>query len=119
MKDILLDLVTHDLKIENFDLSLVTGIDRVLQNLKIRLWFFFTEWFLDTSKGVPFFQEIMIKNPDLNSNEALLKDVIIGTVDVLEILSFDLNFDSATREQVVNFEVNTTFGRSGVITQEF
>lgn len=119
MKDILLDLVTHDLKIENFDLSLVTGIDRVLQNLKIRLWFFFTEWFLDISKGVPFFQEIMIKNPDLNANEALIKDVIIGTTDILEILSFSLIFDSSIRKQTITFEVNTTFGQSGVITQEF
>lgn len=112
MKDIKLDLITHDLLIENFDLSLVAEIDRVVQNLKIRLWFFFQEWFLDTSEGVRFYQDIHIKNPDLNVIEALIKEEIMGTEDVLEILNFDLIFESAQRKLTVDFEVNTTFGQT-------
>ena len=112
MKDIKLDSIEHDLLIENFDLSIVTGIDRVVQNLKIRLWFFFQEWFLDTSKGIRFYQDVHIKNPDLSVVEALVKEEIMGTEDVLEILNFDLTFESAQRKLSIDFEVNTTFGQT-------
>ncbi len=39
-KDILLDTGTHDLKITGYDLSLVEGLDYIVQKLKIRLLFF-------------------------------------------------------------------------------
>lgn len=119
MKDLKLDTITHDLQIDNFDLSLVTGIDRVVQDLKVRLWVFLNEWFLDTSIGMPFYQDILIKNPDLNSIEAIIKEKIIETEDVNEIVSFDLVYDSQTRKLSVTFEVNTSFGETGTITQEF
>jgi len=119
LKDLLLDPITHDLKITDFDLSLVDGIDRAVQDLKVRLWFFYKEWFLDTSKGVPFFEVVNVKNPDLNAIEALFKEVIFNTVDVVEILSFDLDFDSSAREMRIQFEVNTTFGPTQLLTLEF
>ena len=123
MKDLKLvndgvSIYDHDLLIENFDLSLIEGIDRVVQDLRIRLWFFFKEWFLDTSKGVPFYEEVNIKNPDLNAIEALFKEVIFETADVVEILSFDLDFNSAERKSTIVFQVNTTFGQTGTLTQE-
>ena len=118
LKDLLLDAVTHDLKITEFDLSLVSGIDRVVQDLKVRLWFFFKEWFLDISKGIPFYEIVHIKNPDLNAIEALFKEAIVETADVVELISFDLEFDSAARSMSIQFQVNTTFGQTELLTQE-
>ena len=118
LKDLLLDAVTHDLKITDFDLSLVEGIDRVVQDLKVRLWFFFKEWFLDISKGIPFYEVVNVKNPDLNAIEALFKEAIIETADVVDLLSFDLDFDSAARRMEIKFEVNTTFGPTELLTLE-
>lgn len=119
MKDLKLDKDTHDLKVENFDLSLITGIDRVVQDLKVRLWVFLNEWFLDTSIGLPFYSDINVKNPDLNAIEAIFKEKIIETEDVNEILEFQLNYNSSLRTMSVSFSVNTTFGSTGQITQEF
>lgn len=123
MKDIKLindgnSVYDHDILVENFDFVILNdGIDRVVQDLRIRLWFFLGEWFLNISAGVPFYQDIKIKNPDLNAIEAIFKEVIFNTDDVLEIISFDLDFNSAQRKMTVQFEVNTTFGRTGTITE--
>ena len=109
-KDIKLDKNAHDLLIENYDLSLVNGIDRVIQNLKIVIWFFFIEWYLDTSKGVRFYEDILIKNPNLPNIEVLLKDKILQVADVEEILEFDIDYNAALRSMSVTFKVRTTFG---------
>ncbi|MCK5609852.1 hypothetical protein KAR91_48720 [Candidatus Pacearchaeota archaeon] len=119
MKDLLLDTITHDLVIRDFDLVMLEdGIDRVVQDLKVRLWFFLGEWFLDISKGVPYFDDILVKNPDLNAIEAIFKEVIFNTADVLEILSFDMDYNSSARTLSVEFEVNTTFGTTGTLNIE-
>ena len=111
MKDLKLDVERHDLLVEDFDLSLVTDLERVRQNLNIRLWFFFREWFLDGTAGVRFYEYIMLKNPNLVTVASLVKATIIDTKDVFSILEYDQSFDAVSRKLTVNFTVNTTFGQ--------
>ena len=108
----------HDLDITNYDLSIVSEIDRVVQKLKIRLLFFYQEWYLDTAIGIPYYDEILIKNPDIGNVEAIIINEILDTPDVLELLSFDSFFDKEKRVYSVEFKVNTTFGESETTTQE-
>lgn len=108
--DLLLDETTHDLKITKGDLSLNSGIQYVIQLLKIRLQFFAGEWFLDTTKGLPFFEEILIKNPDVPSIESLLKASIIETDGVLELIEFSSVFSASNRSLSVEFKVTSIYG---------
>ena len=108
----------HDLDITDYDLSIVSEVDKIVQNLKIRLLFFYTEWYLDTSIGIPYFDDILIKSPDIGNVEAIIIDAILNTPDVLELLSFDSFFDNAKRVYSVEFKVNTTYGISTNINQE-
>lgn len=111
MKDLKLDVDRHDLLTEDFDLSLVDELDRVRQNLRIRLWFFFGEWFLNTTEGVRFYDFITLKNPDLGVVGDLMKAAILDTRDVNEILEYNQNFITSTRKLEVEFTVNTSFGQ--------
>lgn len=116
MKDIKLNILNrideddHDLLVEDFDLQIVDEVDAIKQNIRIRLWFFYREWFLDTSVGVRFYEDIKVKNPDLPDIEALLKAEISGTDGVNEILEFNMDFNRVTRLLSVTFKVNTTYG---------
>lgn len=110
MKDLRLDTPRHDLEITNYDLSFVEDIDRVRQNLRIRLWFFFEEWFLDTTYGVKYYQLILVKNPNLTTVSSALKATILETEDVVSLLEYTQSFDLVTRKLTVTFTVNTTFG---------
>lgn len=110
-KDILLGELSHDLEIgDNFDLSFVRGAEYFAQKLKIRLWFFLGEWFLDTAEGTPWFQSVLVKNPNLALVGTLLKSRILETPGVLSLVSFELEFDRGLRNLAVSFQAKTESG---------
>jgi len=92
-----------DILIEQNKFSIVSGPDEIVQNLRQNIRTFFGEWFLNQSLGVPYFQDIFIKNPNPISIEAAFKNVILGTIGVRELIDFDLNLDSAQRELSYTF----------------
>ncbi len=92
------------------DLIIVTGIDAIAQHLRIRLQFFRGEWFLDTRQGIPYFEEVLIKAPDLNVVQSLLREAIRETPGVISITSFELDFDGVTRKLSLNSDALTTEG---------
>ena len=110
MKDIALDPTTGDLLLENFDLQLVDGRDQIAQNLAIRLRFILGEWFLDTNAGVPYYNDFFIKAPNQIRIESVLKEEILDTSGVNQILSFASSFDARRRVYSVVFSVITTQG---------
>lgn len=110
MSDLKLDDVTGDLVIENGDLVLTTGSDAVRQHLSQRLRTFFGEWFLNLDAGLPYFQEILVKDPNLNAIDGVIKSEIINTPGVLELLSFNIDFDSALGTLTLTFQVQVSNG---------
>lgn len=110
MTDIYLDKTNHDIVVRDNDLILVSGLEQVEQALRIRLWFFRSEWFLDTSKGLLDYENILVKSPNLGEVESLIKATILGTPDVLDLLEFDMTFDRSARSLGVTFTVNTIYG---------
>lgn len=93
--------------------AFVTGADQAAQGVTTRLKLFKGEWFLDLQAGTPWFQEILVDNPDVRRIESVLKARILGHQDVEEMLSFALEFDRATRDLTVQFEANTIYGPTG------
>jgi len=110
LKDLKLSDDKHDLVFENYDLSFVSGLDRVKQNMRIRLWTFKEEWFLDLNAGLPWFTEILVKSPDLQVIDTLLRREILAVQDVLEIQQFNLQYNASARTMRVDFTAKTTFG---------
>lgn len=99
-----------DLMIRNYDLSLVEGIDQITQNLAIRLRFFLNDWFLDVTAGIPYYEDIFIKAPNRIRIESVLKDEIVSTDGINEIISFSSEFNSNLRKFSVSFTAETDEG---------
>jgi hypothetical protein len=110
MIDIKLDPTTNDLSYNGHDLELLTDVDALVQSLLIRLRTFYGEWDLNTSIGVRYFEDIMVKNPDLGKVESLLKAEILSTPGVNSLLSFDLIYDAKARTAAITFTCDSTFG---------
>lgn len=110
MIDLKLDTIIHDLEVDAYDLQLVEDQAYIAQSLRIRLLFFLGEWFLDTSEGVPFYEDIFVKNPNLGAIEAALKARIASTPGVTDLISFSMDYDRSNRKLEVEFEVDTEFG---------
>lgn len=108
--DIKLSTVDFDLDVTNGNVTLVSDYDAIAQHLSIRLQTFLGEWFLDSQIGVPYFEEIFIKNPNKLVVETRFRQVIEGTPGIDSIVGFNYNFNGSTRALSVSFEAKLTTG---------
>ncbi|CAB3911913.1 hypothetical protein LMG3410_04878 [Achromobacter aegrifaciens] len=99
---------------------LIGGADRVGQQVKVTLLAFLGEWFLDTTFGVPYFEEILVKNPDRSTIEAVLRARILDVPGVTRVGRLDLDVDRTARTLRVAFEAESAEGRAkDVVTLRF
>lgn len=116
MSDIALDTVTEDIALTANDLTLTSGAAGIQQHLTQRLRTFLEEWFLDTRIGIPWFQQVLKKNPDAIVIDSVIKREIVNTQGIEELTSFSLDILTETRQLNVTFEARTITGE--VITFE-
>jgi hypothetical protein len=107
MSDIALDPLTGDLLIVNGDLVLTTGSDATRQRVQQALSAYNGEWFLDLSYGIPYYQNILVKNPNPVVVEGLLRAAVQAVPGVLEILQFDLDYNAGARTLTLTIGIRT------------
>ncbi len=108
--DLALDPLTGDLKLTNGDLTVVKDADAVAQFLRQKLKLFQTEWFLDESVGVPFFDQVFVKNPKQVIIDTIFKREILNTPGVVELLSYSAILDGPTRKLTLTFQARAKDG---------
>jgi len=96
--------------IENQDLGFVSGIESIRQHLKQRFQFFRGEYKHDLTRGIPYHDEFFKKNPNPVVMDSILKDVILTTPGVIELLSFSMEINNSTRILNIPFKVMTSEG---------
>ncbi len=99
-----LDLSGGNLRVEK-DPDLCTA-----QKLTNRFRLFLGEWFIDTRIGIPYFQLVFVKNPNLQVIAQLFKRVCLQTPRVLNVLSESLNFFNGQRSLICEMKVQTESG---------
>jgi hypothetical protein len=96
-----LNTTTHDIVI-NRGVERVEGVTYVAQLTKTELSLLFTEWDLDESLGIDWFN-IMGRNYDLSIIQGIVSDVIRSTEGVESLTTINLNLDRVTRQLSINF----------------
>lgn len=100
----------NDIELDVTDLKTVDGVDAIDQHLGQRLKTFLGEWFLDTRIGIGYFQHILKKSYDPIVVDTILKDAVINTPGILQLLSWDLDVDNSLRELTLTFKAQTSTG---------
>ncbi len=92
------------------DIQFTSGIQTIVQGIRVRLETFFGEWFLDESSGLRYFEVIFAQpyNPQVIHEE--ITRVIVRTPDVDEVAEISSTFSAATRELKVSWRVDTDLG---------
>lgn len=108
-----------DLDFSDNRLNLIDGDDAIVQHCALRLRFVRGEFFLDDEIGTPYFEKVLVKNPDLVAVRAILRKVVAETPGILSVTSFTVRFDDATRIATVAFEAQKKDGTILVFNQEF
>lgn len=117
MIDFALEQKTPDLIFTNFDFQLYDDTNQIMQNLGIRLRFILGEWFLDITQGIPYYEEVFIKAPNQIQIESIIMREIVTTRGILEIISFESDFDTRKRIYSVKFSARSISGET--LLQEF
>ena len=103
-----------DILLENGDLQFRNG-DIVLKNsvrqkINIRLKWFFQEWRWNEEVGLPYFEYIFIKNPNVNKIRELIEDEIFNVDEVIEVNDVTISIDNVSRKVVIIYEAVTDQG---------
>lgn len=104
MVDLKLNIETHDLEYNNYDLVITKDENiELIQRLKIKLQFFFAEWFLDTTKGVQFYEIIYKKNSGSRLIDNVIKRTILEEQEISNLIEYKTIFDLQNRKYSINF----------------
>lgn len=108
------DLALHydewDLAIENNDIILTEGAERIAQQILITLRFWYGEWFLDRTDGVPYLEQILVKNPNLNHIRQILSEKILSVNGVVSLDALNLDYNPRLRTLLVDYAATTNYG---------
>ena len=107
--DLLLDPLTHDLVFVNGQATVTYSQSEIVaQRLKITLFTFLGEWFLDTTIGVPYFQQVLGKGRSKSAVDVIFQSIIAADPGVIEIKEFSSTLDSAARGYEMTFSVRVS-----------
>ena len=110
MYDLAEDIATGDILLQDNDLMIIDNAERVAQQILITLRFWFGEWFLDTTQGVPYLEYILIKNPNENHIRQILSEAILSVEGVQAVDEMTLDFDAKNRRLYVEYSASTDYG---------
>lgn len=117
MKDFKLIENTNNLKLQNFNFVFTQSTSEyVQQKLKLKLSVFQGEWYLDNTLGINYFEQVFVKNPNINLIEDVFKAKILEVDEVDEILEFNLLFDKVLRKFIIDFVVKIINGDEVSVT---
>lgn len=105
MKDILLDKSGDIALSKDGDIALVTS---PVQAVLIRLRWFFREWVFDPDKGIPWYESILVKKPDIEGIRKMLVREIMEVEEVTEVPELKIYLDAARREAIIKFCFRTS-----------
>jgi hypothetical protein len=106
----------QDLLVINNDLVLTSdadpnGANPILQDILQALRAFLGEWYLDSTVGFPWFQQVLIKGAKQQDIDALVQNTILGRPGVQSLLTYSAVANSAKRSLTISFSANTTRGK--------
>lgn len=96
-----------DIAISKYD---ILTTDSIEQAILIRLRWFLAEWIYNTNYGLPWWEKILIKNPNRQLIKSLLTKEIMSVEGVLAVTDMTLTIDNDTRIATINFTVSTEQG---------
>lgn len=107
----------NDLIIESNEFVRTSDGAYVAQKVRSNLQMIQGENENNPKEGVPYFSTIFIKPVDLAGVASILKSTILNTEGVNSLARFDFNLDKETREFILDFSVNTTWGE--IVVSDF
>lgn len=93
--------------------SYLTKERAIAANIKTRLLFFLNDCFFAMSTGIDWWNLLGTKNPAAQNNILIqTRQVIASSEGVVKINSVEVNFDSASRNLTIKYNIDSVFSRN-------
>jgi uncharacterized protein (DUF2164 family) len=111
-KNIYLDEINKDLTLTSEKNLRVTSTlsEFVSQKIENKLMFFKAEWFLNFELGIPYFDNIFVKNPDINLINTIFIREIRSIEEIIEIIKFETEYNPQLRTYAIDYEIKISDG---------
>ena len=87
---------------ERGDISLTESIR---QAVRIRLLWFFNEWRFDPASGVPYFENILTKNPNTEQIRRIVRDEAMSVDGVQAARNITVTVDKPARSALIRLDI--------------
>lgn len=101
-----------DLAFIGGDLVLARGDAAVAQEIAIRVRFFLGEWFLDNTAGIPYFEQVFVKPPNIERVRALLSQEIERVDGVARVEQVSIAFIGQDRRLEASYRAVLSSGQT-------
>jgi hypothetical protein len=105
-----LKLDGSELAKENGRLVIIRGVEEISQKVSISLQLVLGEWFLNTAEGVPYYEQIFVKNPSPGKITSIFRRAILAVPGMLSVQTITVDFNRSTRAVSVSFFGQATEG---------
>lgn len=109
VRDFLLD-ANGDIAVINGDFAVVADAPAVKQGIQVRTQMFTGDCYINLDVGVPWREDVLIKDPDPNLVREVIGARIASVPDVLNVAGAELSIDGATREGSIGYQVDSVYG---------
>ena len=102
--DILLD---HDGDMHLSEDGDIVLNESIAQKIRIRLLWFEGEWKWNLEEGLPYMESLLMKNPDIDYFESMIRSKIFEVDEVTNVDDVSIDFDSRTRNAIIRYTAYT------------
>lgn len=79
----------------------------VAQKIRIKVLWFAAEWKWDDEEGLPYIEQLFVKNPDTDGFESAIREKIFEVEEVTNVGEISVEADAKTRKATIRFTAYT------------
>jgi len=103
-------LLTPDGDLNITDHGDIQLTENVRQAIRVRLLWFFGEWRFAPQVGIPYFEDVFIKNPNVTRIRAHVRREVMRVREVREVRDLQVRINAQTRVAEISFVAVTDEG---------
>ena len=81
----------------------------IAQKIRMRLLWFEGEWRWNTEEGMPYMKSLLVKNPDTDYFESVVREKIFEVDEIVDVKDVQVVYDTKMRSAIIRYVAQTDY----------